>query len=369
MEENKETKTTTKKKQPTKKKNTTAKKNAPTKKGQNKTTTKKASVQQNNKVTKSEVKPATKDNTSKKTVTPNKKTNNSNNKNNQPRRRNPQGNRKRKTTTQNPKGTQLEKKENKVSSPKKEILVESTIVSELDKKETLEKTLIFEGTKEEKKQANLEKTIIFSGTEKKNIADVVKKLEEENVVVENKVIKRSKAKKIIIIIITIIMLALVAGTVYYIVDNQKIAKENTLTINSDIHKKATRNYKSVSDINKKSEAKNKIEDIDYSNIQTLTLGEFEEKAYNKEDMIVIISSATCYTCLSFEPVLNEALQKQEKTIYRINITNFTTNEKERFRTYYAFRATPTMFKVKDGIVTADYMGRMTEEELSDWLTK
>lgn len=372
MEENKETKTTTPKKQPAKKKNTTTKKPATAKKGQSKTTTKKASAQQNNKVAKPEVKAENKDNASTKTVAPNKKTNNSkktNGQTNQNRKRTPQTNRRRRPSTQNNKKVELEKKETKVTEPKKEILIESTTISELDKKENLEKTLIFEGTKEEKKQVNLEKTIIFNGAEKKNIAAVVKKLEEENIVVENKVIKRSKVKKVLIIIITIIMLALVVGTIYYVVDNQKVVKENSLTISSDIHKKATRNYKSVSDINKKAEAKNKIEDIDYSNIQTLTLGEFEEKAYNKEDMTVIVSSATCYSCISFEPVLNETLQELEKTVYRINITNLTTNEKDRFRTYYAFKATPTMFKVKDGKVIADYKGVMSTEELIDWLNK
>ena len=363
MEENKETKTTNSKRQPTKK-NTTTKKTSNTKKGQSSKNTKSPSTQKADKTTKLAVKQEAKEQTQTKIVTQNKKTTNSKkqtSKNSQSR--------KKRSNAQSPKKVELEKKENKVLEPKKEILVESTIVSELDKKENLEKTLIFEGTKEAKKQANLEKTIIFNGAEKKNITDVVKKLEEENVVVENKVIKRSKVKKAIIIIITIIMIALVAGTIYYIVDNQIVAKENNLTINSDIHKKATRNYKSVSDINKNAESKNKIEDIEYSNIQTLTLGEFEEKAYNKEDMIVIVSSATCYSCISFEPVLNETLQELEKNIYRINITNFTTNEKDRFRTYYAFTATPTMFKVKDGKVTADYKGTMNAEELKDWLIK
>lgn len=365
MDEKTKTKTTNNK---TTNNKTTNKKNTPakpttTKKSTSKQTTKKEVVKLATEATKKTIKKASKE-TITKVGTLNKKTPNSKkqtSKNNQSR--------KKKINTQSPKKVEVEKKENKVSKPQKEIIVESTIVSDLDKKEKLEKTLIFEGTKEEKKQANLEKTIIFNGAEKKNIVDVVKKLEEENVVVENKVVKRSKAKKVIIIIITIIMLALVAGTIYYIVDNQIVAKENNLTINSNIYKKATRNYKSVSDINKKAEAKNKIEDIDYSNIQTLTLGEFEEKAYKKEDMTIIVSSATCYSCINFEPVLNETLHELDKTIYRINITNLTTKEKDRFRTYYAFSATPTMFKVKDGIVTADYKGTMSAEELKDWLNK
>ena len=48
----------------------------------------------------------------------------------------------------------------------------------------------------EEGESLLERTLIFDGRENQNLAEVVQKLEEENVVLEDKIIKRSKGKKI-----------------------------------------------------------------------------------------------------------------------------------------------------------------------------
>ena len=84
-------------------------------------------------------------------------------------------------------------------------------------------------------------------------------------------------------------------------------------------------------------------------------------------MIVLVASETCYACLSFEPILNETFQELDKTIYRINITSFTDEETARFRTYYAFKKTPTIFTIKAGIVTSEHAGAMEKETLKSWL--
>ena len=219
-----------------------------------------------------------------------------------------------------------------------------------------------ESEKKDEKADLLEKTLVFDGIQNKNIRDVVEKLEEDKVVLEDKVIKRSKVKKAFIIILTLLMVIIGVVTTIYILDN---VVEESETLNSNVYKKAARKYRSEKDI--KDSSSSVIEDIDYKGVQPITLAEFEKKALKKEDMVVLVSNATCYSCIVFEPTISEVFTKLDKTIYKINLSNMDEEEKDLFRSYYAFRGTPTIFVVKNGIVTADVIGTMTDEELIEWV--
>lgn len=265
---------------------------------------------------------------------------------------------KKTTTKKEDKETTKKSETKKVASKKND---ESTV-----KKENVAKSKIEpkEETKKENK-VDLEKTIIFDGVQNKNIKDVIDKLEEKNVVLEDKIIKRSEAKRITIIILVIMIFAVIAGTVFYVAKTQIEKNENNQTVNSNIYKKVSKN--NSSEEKTEDEDKPKRTEIEYSNIETISLSQFESLSLNKEDMIVLVASETCYACLNFEPVLNEVFEELDKTVYRINITSFTDEETARFRTYYAFRRSPTLFTIKAGIVTADYAGAMKKETLVSWL--
>lgn len=219
---------------------------------------------------------------------------------------------------------------------------------------------------EEKKTTSesLEKTIIFDGNQSKNILEVVDKLEEENVCLDDKVIKRSKIKKYIIIILTILIFVVIGSTIGYIVNTHIKEKENNQTLNSNIYKKVNANYKTINDIEENKDSS--LTEDEYENIEDITLAEFEKKNYNKENMTIFVSSTTCYHSITFESVIDKVYGSLNKKIYRINITSLTDEEIERFRTYYAFKVTPTIFTIKDGIVTSEVTGTMTEEELTTW---
>lgn len=222
--------------------------------------------------------------------------------------------------------------------------------------------------KETKKEEALEKTIIFDGRQNKNLAEVVEKLEEKNVVLDDKVVKRSKGKKIAIIIISILMVAVVIADIIFIVNYYKQEKINNQTTTSNIYDKVKKNYKDVKDIKVEDEKKTTDDEKEiYSNIQTITVKEFEEKAYNKENMFVMISSSTCYHCITFEPTVNKVFKSLNKTIYRIDVASTNQTEIDRFRTYYAFNVTPTIFVVKNGVVTNDTTGSIDEENLTKWV--
>ncbi len=249
-----------------------------------------------------------------------------------------------------------------------------TATSELPKKQ-VEKTNVkpenkiekeVEKISKEEKDILLEKTIIFDGTQSKNLSDVVNKLEEDKVVLDDRVIKRSKARKVIIIILVIAMLAVAGITAKYVTDQIAESKRIKETLNSNIYAKASEKYEKEEDV-EDSENSDLIKDIKYENIETITLSDFEKKALNKEDMIVLVASTTCYSCITFEPVIDEVFNDLGKTIYRLNITSMSKDDVTRFRTYYAFKSTPTIFVIRDGIVVADVRGAMNEENLKRWL--
>lgn len=278
----------------------------------------------------------------------------------------------KKTTSTKKKTTTSVTKASTKATPKKSRATKETTKKTTTPKKVVKKTppkkitTPKEEKLEEKKTTSesLEKTIIFDGNQSKNILEVVDKLEEENVCLDDKVIKRSKIKKYIIIILTILIFVVIGSTIGYIVNTHIKEKENNQTLNSNIYKKVNANYKTINDI-EENKGSSLTED-EYENIEDITLAEFEKKNYNKENMTIFISSTTCYHSITFESVIDKVYGSLNKKIYRINITSLTDEEIERFRTYYAFKVTPTIFTIKDGIVTSEVTGTMTEEELTTW---
>lgn len=278
----------------------------------------------------------------------------------------------KKTTSTKKKTTTSVTKASTESTPKKSSATKKTTKKTTTPKKVVKKTppkkitTPKEEKLEEKKTTSesLEKTIIFDGNQSKNILEVVDKLEEENVCLDDKVIKRSKIKKYIIIILTILIFVVIGSTIGYIVNTHIKEKENNQTLNSNIYKKVNANYKTINDI-EENKGSSLTED-EYENIEDITLAEFEKKNYNKENMTIFVSSTTCYHSITFESVIDKVYGSLDKKIYRINITSLTDEEIERFRTYYAFKVTPTIFTIKDGIVTSEVTGTMTEEELTTW---
>ena len=204
-----------------------------------------------------------------------------------------------------------------------------------------------------------EKTIIFDGKDRDNLRNVVDKLEEDTIITKDKIVRRNPINKYIIYALICLIFITIIGTTIYVAANELHRKTNEQTINSDIYKKVSKNSKNskieVTEVTEKEEQ--------YPHFKTLTLSEFEGKILKKEPMTVLISSQTCMGCLIFEPDLEEALAKANKTIYRLNITNWSEEERNRLRTYYHFNETPAMFVVdKNGRVTKDSSSIKDDED-------
>lgn len=268
-------------------------------------------------------------------------------------------------------------KTTKSGTNKKSTQIKNTVKKQQPKKAISKKTVEKKVNKLTEEQL-LEKTLIFDGLQNQNLVEVVEKLEEKNVVLEDKVIKRNKLNKIIIIILTILIFTIIAVTTVYVVktelDKVNSQVEDTPTLNSNIYKKVVDKYETIGSMSNNKNDKEEsgsvsIEDIEYAGIETLTLSQFEEKILDKEDMTILISSTTCAACVTFEPTISEVYSGLNKTIYRINITAMSKDEIERFRTYYKFTVTPTIFIIKDGYVKAETTGQMFTDELTTWVTE
>ena len=265
----------------------------------------------------------------------------------------------KKTSTK--KTTPATKKETtkKTTSTTKTIDIKEPTKKRRGRKKSTTKTI----TKEEK----LERTLIFDGTQKKNLKEVVEKLEKENVVLKDKVVKRSKIKKWIVIILgLIIILSMIATSIYLGVSIKKTIDKNKPidTLNTNIYNKVNEYRGELKDRTEEEKDKDKKEEKTI--LKTISLAQFEKKILAKENINVLVSSSTCYFCLTFEPIIEEKLKDSDKTIYRIDVADLEDKEVETFRKYYAFTITPTLFVVKDGIVTAEKLGTMSEEDLKIW---
>ena len=274
----------------------------------------------------------------------------------------------KKSSTSKEKNIAPKKLEQKITKTTKEPVKEEKKINDkvISKKEVINET-------ELNKEKNLEKTLIFDGTQTKNLREVVDKLEEENIVLKDKVIKRSKAKKVICISLVILILSAITITTAYCVNVELELRRNSQTLNSNIYEKVADNIKEgnikkeESNNNGELTAADVIEEKKYSNITTISLATFEEKIMAKEDMGILISSSTCYYCITYEPTVNESLANIEKNIYRLDVTRMSKEEKTRLRTYYSFTKTPTLFYIKDGIVTTDLVGKQENEKLDNWV--
>ena len=144
-----------------------------------------------------------------------------------------------------PKKVETKKAEVKETTPKKE-KIKVVETKEVKKPKKVEPKVEKKLTKEEQ----LERTMIFDGAQKKNLKEVVEKLEKENVVLKDKVVKRSKINKVIVIIlVTLIAAAMIAIGVYLgtNIKERMDAEKRIPTLNTDIYNKVTEYREELND--------------------------------------------------------------------------------------------------------------------------
>jgi predicted bacteriocin transport accessory protein len=263
----------------------------------------------------------------------------------------------KKTTTKRntnvKKSTQKKQPVKEINDTKK---IEKNKVEEIELDPVVEKEV--EPVEIEEEIINLDKTLIIDGEDNENLKEVVNNLEKDRILTKDKVIYRSKARKQIILILLIAIIISILFATIYIIKEEVVNKQ---TINSNIMSKVSRNE------DKEFESEIVVDNDEYEKLQMINVEEFENKVKNKENMFIIITEQTCLFCLEYEPIVEEVLQEENKTIYELDIFYLNQDEIKRFREYYAFESMPTIFYIKDGVVVSDLVGTKTKEELSNWI--
>ena len=220
---------------------------------------------------------------------------------------------------------------------------------------------------EEKKEELLEKTYIFTKDEQNNLDEVVSKLNKDKIVVEQEVVNRKESNRNIILVLLIAIVAIVLFCTIYIINNgldeddSNLEEDTTTVIDGKSYKKMEMEDKTEENISDPTFA-----DIEYSNITNTNINDFELKVAKAENMLVLISSQTCYFFVFFEPIINEVLVEKEDNIQRLNISKMTKEETKRLRSYYKFKSAPTILVIRKGEVVADQVGALSKEDFSSW---
>lgn len=259
----------------------------------------------------------------------------------------------KKTTTKKvtPKKTATPKKEEKKNTVKK-VEVKKTETKKVVPKKVEEKKVEKKVTPQEEV---LEKTYIFNKEEQTNISEMVKEIGNKEAPSYENIGKLDKENKNIILGLTITIVLVIVGCLIYVITN--------------INKQDSLEEKFIDDTNYKNieeKTPSSFADADYSNIINTNIDDFEVRVAEGKDMLVLISSDTCYYCITFEPILNEVLVAKNNKAIRLNITKMNSKETKRLRNYYAFKAAPTLLNIKNGEVVSDYEGFMDKQTLEKW---
>lgn len=94
------------------------------------------------------------------------------------------------------------------------------------------------------------------------------------------------------------------------------------------------------------------------------------KFVSKDSFVLYISSSTCPTCLTYDPVYEEVSSGYKGVMYKLDYHSEVTKNKEAFNDFVIshipfVNSTPTTLFVVDGSVVGTYVGIMKAAELSD----
>ncbi len=207
------------------------------------------------------------------------------------------------------------------------------------------------------KEQVYEKTYVFNKEEQEDLNAAVERMSKTKVPSYEGIGKIDRNNRGVILFLTSALVIVVLLCAIYVVVN--INKDESVEGNyiDDT------SYRSINDSEKKIDT---FKDADYSNLINTSIDDFEVKVAEGKKMLVLISSDTCYYCVTFEPILNEVLVSKKANAIRLNISNMNDLETKRLRSYYPFVAAPTLLFIVDGEVNADITGFMDKDSLITW---
>ena len=105
-------------------------------------------------------------------------------------------------------------------------------------------------------------------------------------------------------------------------------------------------------------SKSYLKEIEYADVI--------EKVENKESFVLLLSQTTCSHCMEFKPKLAKVAKQYKMELYYIEVNLLDEKEREKFKEYFSYDATPTTIFVKEGVEATSanrINGNVSEEKI------
>src|SRR5574344_1747309 len=184
---------------------------------------------------------------------------------------------------------------------------------------------------------------------------------------KNKKINKNNLKFIIVMILIVIALGLI---VYGVIYASKHIKEGNVLSSGELNIKYSGNASAIDaitlpipslEVNLTTLPKTTgtLTEINFATFKTL----FQT---NKKS-ILILEKTGCEYCEDFEPKFISALESNNATAYKINISNFSSSELSNLYDYVDFNGTPTTYIINNGKAIHSYSGDADSDTISAFI--
>ena len=107
-------------------------------------------------------------------------------------------------------------------------------------------------------------------------------------------------------------------------------------------------------------------------LKKINYNKLQEKMSNKDTFVLYIGSRNCSVCVNFEPTVKEVVSENKIIIYKLDIADFSKEEKTSLQETFDFRGTPTIVYLSNGEETSvlnRLEGAVPKSTLIDYLKK
>lgn len=101
----------------------------------------------------------------------------------------------------------------------------------------------------------------------------------------------------------------------------------------------------------------------------LTYNDLETKLNNKDNFVLVIGSATCVACDTYEKTMQDVMTKNDIEIFFLDLNALTDEEATKVYSKFVYSYTPTTIFIKDGEETDTHNRIVGAGEYDDVLSK
>lgn len=103
------------------------------------------------------------------------------------------------------------------------------------------------------------------------------------------------------------------------------------------------------------------------NLTEINLNTLKKLFQTTKKSILTLEKNGCSYCTEFEPKFIEALEENNATAYKINISNLSNDELTKLRNYVDYTGTPTTYIIENGKVSHSFTGTTDKDTISSFI--